>query len=147
MVISVSQYNPLFVIISTLAADLASSAVKISRQWEKAVVLRLGIFHKLSGPCLFLIIPVIDSVSSWVDQRIITTPFNAEPTLTKDTVPVDMVAVLFWMVWDAEKAALEVENFKDAVAWAAQTALRGIIGKTQLSEMLAGRDHIDEHCS
>ncbi|WP_170932779.1 slipin family protein [Desulfosporosinus sp. FKB] len=135
---------PLFVVSSFFLGALVSSAIKISSQWEKAVVLRLGKFHKLSGPGLFFIIPVIDSVSSWVDQRIITTTFNAEQTLTKDTVPVDVDAVLFWMVWDAEKAALEVENYKDAVTWAAQTALRDIIGKTQLAEMLAGRENIDE---
>ncbi|MDF9407052.1 MAG: Modulator of FtsH protease HflK [Pelotomaculum sp. PtaB.Bin013] len=131
-------------VISVIAALIISSAVKVARQWEKAVILRLGKFKGLAGPGLFLIIPVIDSVSSWVDQRVIANPFNAEQTLTKDTVPVDVDAVLFWMVWDAEKAALEVENYKDAVSWAAQTALRDLIGKTLLSEMLAGRDQIDE---
>lgn len=144
LILGIFQNKPVIAITSLLVAALVSSSVKISRQWEKAVVLRLGKFKKLSGPGLFLIIPVIDTVSSWVDQRVITTPFNAEQTLTKDTVPVDVDAVLFWMVWDVEKAALEVENYKDAVAWAAQTALRDIIGKTQLSEMLAGREHIDE---
>lgn len=131
-------------VISVIIAVIIASAVKIARQWEKAVILRLGKFKGLAGPGLFLIVPVIDSVSSWVDQRVIANPFNAEQTLTKDTVPVDVDAVLFWMVWDAEKAALEVENYKDAVSWAAQTALRDIIGKTLLSEMLAGRDQIDE---
>lgn len=144
LILGISLNQPVIIIASLLVAALVSASVKISRQWEKAVVLRLGKFQKLSGPGLFLIIPVIDTVSSWVDQRIITTPFNAEQTLTKDTVPVDVDAVLFWMVWDVEKAALEVEDYKDAVSWAAQTALRDIIGKTQLSEMLAGRDHIDE---
>ncbi|NPV91548.1 MAG: slipin family protein [Firmicutes bacterium] len=138
------QYQPFIAVASLLIATLASSAVKVSQQWEKAVVLRLGKFKKLSGPGPFLIIPVVDTVSSWIDQRIIATPFNAEQTLTKDTVPVDVDAVLFWMVWDAEKAALEVESYKDAVAWASQTALRDIIGKTQLSELLAGREHIDD---
>jgi len=104
------------IIAFVVVAVLASSAVKISRQWEKAVVLRLGKFQRLCGPGLFLIIPVIDTVSSWIDQRIITTPFKAEQTLTKDTVPVDVDAVVFWMVWNAERAALEVENYKDAVA-------------------------------
>ncbi len=136
--------NPVILIIALLAAALAAASVKIARQWEKAVILRLGKFKKLEGPGIFMVIPIVDSVSSWIDQRVIATSFNAEQTLTKDTVPVDVDAVLFWMVWDAEKAALEVENYKDAVAWAAQTALRDIIGKTLLSEMLAGREHIDE---
>lgn len=136
--------NPVIFIIALLAAAPAAASVKIARQWEKAVILRLGKFKKLAGPGIFMVIPIVDSVSSWVDQRVIATSFNAEQTLTKDTVPVDVDAVLFWMVWDAEKAALEVENYKDAVAWAAQTALRDIIGKTLLSEMLAGREHIDE---
>lgn len=144
LIMGIYQHKPFIVITSFLVAVLVSSAVKISRQWEKAVVLRLGKFQKLFGPGLFLIIPFIDIVSCWVDQRIITTPFKAEKTLTKDTVPVDVNAVLFWMVWDAEKAALKVENYKDAVAWAAQTALRDAIGNTQLSEMLACRGHVDE---
>lgn len=143
-IIGVLLNIPVIIIGSLIVAALALTAIKVSRQWEKAVVLRLGKFLKLSGPGLFFIIPVIDSVSSWVDQRIIATTFNAEQTLTKDTVPVDVDAVLFWMVWDAEKAALEVENYKDALTWAAQTALRDIIGRTQLAEMLAGRENIDE---
>ncbi|VBB09212.1 stomatin signature [Lucifera butyrica] len=134
---------PVIIILFFLLAFLVSASVKISRQWEKAVILRLGKFQRLCGPGMFFVIPIIDTVSSWIDQRIITTTFKAEQTLTKDTVPVDVDAVLFWMVWDAEKAALEVENYKDAVAWAAQTALRDIIGRTQLSEMLAGREFID----
>lgn len=137
-------HSLVIIMCSILVAFFVSAAVKISRQWEKAVVLRLGKFQRLAGPGLFFIIPVIDVISSWVDHRIITTSFKAEQTLTKDTVPVDVDAVLFWMVWDAEKAALEVENYKDAVSWAAQTALRDVIGKTLLSEMLAGRENIDE---
>ena len=144
LIIGVFLHMPVLIFLSFLVAALVSASVKVSRQWEKAVVLRLGKFQKLFGPGLFFIVPVVDTVSSWVDQRIITTSFKAEQTLTKDTVPVDVDAVLFWMVWDAEKAALEVENYKDAVSWASQTALRDIIGKTQLSEMLAGRENIDE---
>lgn len=143
-ILGIYLHAPVILLISLLVAVLVSAAVKISRQWEKAVVLRLGKFERLAGPGLFFIIPVIDVISSWIDHRIITTSFKAEQTLTKDTVPVDVDAVLFWMVWDAEKAALEVENYKDAVSWAAQTALRDVIGKTQLSEMLAGRENIDE---
>ena len=118
-------------------------ALKIARQWEKAVVLRLGKFRALRGPGLFWIIPIVDTVSNWIDHRVMVTPFNAEKTLTKDTVPVDVDAVLFWMVWDAEKAALEVENYRAAIAWAAQTALREIIGQMYLADILIGRSKMD----
>lgn len=123
-----------------LIAVIVSSAIKIADQWEKAVVLRLGKFQSLRGPGLFLIIPVIDSVAYWIDIRVITTSFTAEKTLTKDTVPVDVDAVLFWKVLDAKKAALEIAEYKGAIGWASQTALRDVIGKTMLSEMLEGRD-------
>ncbi|MDA8234667.1 MAG: slipin family protein [Clostridia bacterium] len=122
---------------------LALAATKMANQWEKAVVLRLGRFHQLAGPGLFFVIPVVDSIASWVDHRVTVTPFTAEQTLTKDTVPVDVDAVLFWQVWDAQKAALEVKEYQKAVSWAAQTALRDIIGRTLLSEMLADREKID----
>jgi regulator of protease activity HflC (stomatin/prohibitin superfamily) len=118
-------------------------ALKVARQWEKAVVLRLGKFRALRGPGLFWIIPIVDTVSNWIDHRVMVTPFNAEKTLTKDTVPVDVDAVLFWMVWDAEKAALEVENYRAAISWAAQTALREIIGQMQLADILIGRSKMD----
>ena len=95
-----------------LIAIVVSAAIKIADQWEKAVVLRLGRFQSLRGPGLFFIIPIVDTVAYWIDIRVITTSFTAEKTLTKDTVPVDVDAVLFWMVWDAEKAALEVENYR-----------------------------------
>jgi regulator of protease activity HflC (stomatin/prohibitin superfamily) len=116
---------------------------RIARQWERAVVLRLGRYDGLRGPGLFWIIPLIDTVSSWIDQRVITTNFNAEETLTSDTVPVNVDAVLFWMVYDPEKAALEVQDYARAVSWAAQTALRDIIGRTSLSELLRGREQIE----
>ncbi len=118
-------------------------ALKIAKQWEKAIVLRLGKFRGLKGPGLFWIIPIIDTISSWVDHRVMVTPFTAERTLTKDTVPVDVDAVLFWVVWDAEKAALEVEDYRSAISWAAQTALREIIGKMELAEILTGREKMD----
>ena len=118
-------------------------ALKIARQWEKAVVLRLGKFHKLAGPGLFWIIPIIDTLANWIDQRVMVTPFSAEKTLTKDTVPVDVDAVLFWLVWDAEKAALEVEDYRVAIAWAAQTALREVIGQMDLADILVGRAKMD----
>ncbi len=123
-------------------AIIISSAIKIADPWDKAVVLRLGKFHELKGPGLFFIIPVIDTIPYWIDTRVITTSFKAEKTLTKDTVPVDVDAVLFWKVMDPQKAALEVADYLSAISWAAQTALRDVIGKTMLSDMLEGRDKI-----
>jgi regulator of protease activity HflC (stomatin/prohibitin superfamily) len=131
-------------VISFLLALIVSSAIKIADQWEKAVVLRLGRFHSLRGPGLFFIIPIIDTVAYWIDIRVITTSFTAEKTLTKDTVPVDVDAVLFWKVLDAKKAALEIAEYKSAINWASQTALRDVIGKTMLSEMLEGRDKMSD---
>lgn len=124
------------------AAALLAAAIKIANQWERAIVLRLGRFSALKGPGLFLIVPVIDAVPYWIDLRVQTTTFKAERTLTKDTVPVDVDAVLFWRVVDPQRAALEVEDFRTAVAWAAQTALRDVIGKTMLADMLEGREKI-----
>jgi regulator of protease activity HflC (stomatin/prohibitin superfamily) len=119
-------------------------ALKVANQWEKAVVLRLGKIHGLRGPGMFWIIPIIDAVTSWIDHRVIVTSFSAEKTLTKDTVPVDVDAVLFWVVWDAEKAALEVKDYQSAISWSAQTALRDIIGRMMLADILVGRSTIDE---
>ena len=118
--------------------------LKVANQWEKAVVLRLGKFHGLKGPGAFWIVPIIDSIPTWIDHRVMVTPFAAQKTLTKDTVPVDVDAVLFWVVWDAEKAALEVKNYEAAVDWAAQTALRDIIGRMMLADILVGRSVIDQ---
>ena len=136
--------NPVGAILGVLLGLLLAQAPKIARQWERAVVLRLGKYVGLRGPGLFWIIPFVDTVSAWVDQRVITTGFAAEETLTSDTVPVNVDAVLFWMVYDPEKAALEVQNYPQAVSWAAQTALRDIIGRTSLSDLLRGREHIEE---
>ncbi len=119
-------------------------SLKVASQWEKAVVLRLGKFQRLAGPGPFWIIPLVDTVPTWIDHRVMVTPFAAQKTLTKDTVPVDVDAVLFWVVWDAEKAALEVENYRIAVDWAAQTALRDIIGRMMLADILVGRSVIDK---
>jgi regulator of protease activity HflC (stomatin/prohibitin superfamily) len=116
---------------------------RIAQQWEQAVVLRLGRFVGLRGPGLFWIVPFVENVSSWIDQRTITTTFAAEQTLTSDTVPVSVDAVLFWMVHDVQKAALEVQDYAQAVSWAAQTALRDIIGRTELTELLRGRERIE----
>jgi regulator of protease activity HflC (stomatin/prohibitin superfamily) len=118
-------------------------ALKVADQWEKAVVLRLGRFAGLRGPGVFWLIPVVDRIPMWIDHRVMVTPFSAEKTLTKDTVPVDVDAVLFWLVWDAEKAALEVEDYRVAIAWAAQTALREVIGQMDLADILVGRARMD----
>jgi hypothetical protein len=134
----------LYVVVMSLIAFGILFALKVARQWEKAVVLRLGKFLGLRGPGLFWILPVIDSTPIWIDHRVMVSPFNAEKTLTKDTVPVDVDAVLFWMVWDAEKAALEVENYRAAITWAAQTALREVIGQMTLADILVGRAKMDQ---
>jgi regulator of protease activity HflC (stomatin/prohibitin superfamily) len=122
---------------------ISGMAPQVARQWERVVVLRLGRYQGLRGPGLFWLVPFVDSISTWVDQRVITTAFAAEETLTSDTVPVNVDAVLFWMVHDPEKAALEVQNYPQAVSWAAQTGLRDIIGRTSLSDLLRGRDRIE----
>jgi len=122
---------------------ILAQSPKVANQWERAIVLRLGQYTGLRGPGLFWVIPFVDSVSSWIDQRVITTSFAAEETLTSDTVPVNVDAVLFWMVQDPEKAALEVQDYKLAVSWAAQTALRDIIGRTPLTVLLRGREQIE----
>jgi regulator of protease activity HflC (stomatin/prohibitin superfamily) len=127
---------------SFLLALLVSAAIKIADPWDRSVVLRLGHFHSLRGPGLFFIFPILDTIPYWIDTRVITTSFKAEKTLTKDTVPVDVDAVLFWKVMDPKKAALEVADYLSAISWAAQTALRDVIGKTMLSDMLEGRDKI-----
>ena len=127
----------------TLVAAYILFALKIADQWEKGVVLRFGRFVGLKGPGQFWIVPIVDTIPSWIDHRVMVTPFNAEKTLTKDTVPVDVDAVLFWLVWDAEKASLEVEDYRTAIAWAAQTALREIIGQMDLADILVGRAKMD----
>jgi regulator of protease activity HflC (stomatin/prohibitin superfamily) len=131
-------------VIGAVIGLLLAQSPKVAKQWERAVVLRLGRYAGLKGPGLFWIMPLIDSVSAWIDQRIITTSFAAEQTLTSDTVPVNVDAVLFWMVYDPEKAALEVQDYSQAVSWAAQTALRDIIGRTSLTDLLRGRERIEE---
>jgi len=143
-IVTLLTNSPVGLIIGVALGLLLMQAPKVAKQWEKAVVLRLGRFVGLRGPGLFWIMPLIDSVSAWVDQRIITTGFAAEQTLTSDTVPVNVDAVLFWMVYDAQKAALEVQDYPQAVSWAAQTALRDIIGRTSLHELLRDREKIEE---
>lgn len=125
-----------------LIASLVAASVRVAQPWDRAVVLRLGKFRALRGPGLFFLIPVVDTVPYWVDIRVITSTFKAEKTLTKDTVPVDVDAVLFWKVLDPQAAALAVADYTEAIRWAAQTALRDVIGKTTLADMLEGREKI-----
>ncbi len=129
-------------IVAILVAALVARAVQVAAAWDRAVVLRLGKFQALRGPGVFGIIPIIDTIPYWIDTRVITSSFKAEKTLTKDTVPVDVDAVLFWKVIDAQKAALAVADYQSAIGWAAQTALRDVIGKTELADMLEGREKI-----
>jgi regulator of protease activity HflC (stomatin/prohibitin superfamily) len=135
--------RPLPLIAGIVIGIIAMQSPRIAKQWERAIVLRLGRFHSMRGPGLFWVVPFIDSVASWIDQRTITTSFAAEQTLTSDTVPVSVDAVLFWMVHDVQKAALEVQDYAQAVSWAAQTALRDIIGRTDLTDLLRGREKIE----
>ena len=136
--------SPTWVAIAAVIGVIAALSPRVAQQWERAVVLRLGRFVGLRGPGLFWILPFIDVVVRVVDQRMITTAFAAEQTLTSDTVPVNVDAVLFWVVHDPEKAALEVQNYPIAVSWAAQTALRDIIGRTSLADLLRGREKIEQ---
>ena len=118
-------------------------AVKMAQQWERAVILRLGKLHAVKGPGLFMLVPIIDQVAVWIDQRIRTSQFSAEQALTRDTVPVNVDAIVFWMVHDPERAALEIANYTNAVESVAQTSLREMIGSTLLSGLLAERKEAD----
>lgn len=135
--------TPIF-IVAVLLSLLLSTAIKIADQWEKAVVLRMGKYNGLKGPGLFLVIPIVDKVDNYIDQRVRVTDFKADQTLTKDTVPVNVDAVVYWTVWDVEKAALEVQEYEKAIAYIAQTGLRDIIGKHELADLLQERDKIAE---
>jgi regulator of protease activity HflC (stomatin/prohibitin superfamily) len=144
LITGVRTRNPFWFLGGLVLAFVLSLSPKIAKQWEKAIILRLGKYVGMRGPGLFWVVPLIDSVSMYIDQRVITTSFAAEQTLTSDTVPVNVDAVLFWMVYDPEKAALEVQQYQDAVSWASQTALRDIIGRTYLTDLLRGREKIEE---
>jgi regulator of protease activity HflC (stomatin/prohibitin superfamily) len=135
--------SPVPLVVMLVVGLVLMQSPRIAQQWERGIVLRLGRFIGLRGPGLFWVVPFVDSVSSWIDQRTITTSFAAEQTLTSDTVPVNVDAVLFWMVHDAQKAALEVQDYTQAISWAAQTALRDIIGRTTLTDLLRGRERIE----
>jgi len=141
---AVTLGRPFLLPIMAIVGVLLMPAPRIAQQWERAVVLRLGRFIGLRGPGLYWLVPFIDVVSRRIDQRVVTTGFAAEQTLTSDTVPVNVDAVLFWVVVDPEKAALEVQSYATAVSWAAQTALRDIIGRTSLADLLRGRDRIED---
>ncbi|MFC1780950.1 slipin family protein [Planctomycetota bacterium] len=136
------QWNIYSIIGTALVGNICFFGIKIANQWERAVVLRLGKFRCLKGPGMFFVIPIIETVVRSVDMRIRSTDFSSESTLTKDTVPVNVDAICFWMVWDAKKAILEVENFYLAIILSAQTALRDIIGTHQLSELLTHREKL-----
>jgi regulator of protease activity HflC (stomatin/prohibitin superfamily) len=131
-------------IVLIAAGILAGTSLKMAQQWEKAVVLRAGKLSGIKGPGLFFIVPVVDTITSWIDQRIRTTAVNAEQALTKDTVPVNVDAIVFWMVHDAERAALEIADYASAVQRVAQTSLREMIGSSLLSELLSERKSADE---
>jgi regulator of protease activity HflC (stomatin/prohibitin superfamily) len=115
-------------------------SIRVVQQWEKVAVLRFGRFLRLQGPGLFMLVPVIDTLSPYVDQRVRTSMVTAESTLSCDTVPVNVDAIVFWLVWDAQKSILEVSNYENAITLSAQTALRESIGRHQLAEMITNRD-------
>ncbi len=141
---AVDVISTLVAIIGLAIAIFCATAIRIADQWEKAVVLRMGKFIGLKGPGLFLIIPIIDRVAYFIDQRVRVTDFTAEETLTKDTVPTNVDAVVYWTVWDVEKAALEVQDYITAVYYIAQTGLRDIIGQHELADLLQNREKIAE---
>jgi len=142
--LTVATGNPLPFFVGLVVGFTLMQSPRVAKQWERGIVLRLGKYVGLRGPGIFWVIPFVDSVTKWIDQRVITTSFAAEETLTSDTVPVNVDAVLFWLVYDPEKAALEVQEYQQAVSWAAQTALRDIIGRTSLTDLLRGRERIEE---
>jgi regulator of protease activity HflC (stomatin/prohibitin superfamily) len=143
LLVAMASNSPAWIAVGAVIGLIVAMSPRVAQQWERAVVLRLGRFIGLRGPGLFWLIPLVDVVSRYIDQRVITTGFAAEQTLTSDTVPVNVDAVLFWMVHDVQKAALEVQDYSQAVSWAAQTALRDIIGRTTLTDLLRGREHIE----
>ena len=135
--------NPVPSIALVLLAFYLAASIQVAAEWERAILLRAGRFKELKGPGMFMIIPVLDTIVYYIDQRVVTTPFSAEQTLTRDGVPINVDAVLFWQVKDATRAALEVEDYRKAVQWAAQTALREVIGKTPHEVVLSSREQLD----
>ena len=141
-----SKWPPAWIVavLLALAAALVPLSLLMARQWEKAVVLRFGKLHAIRGPGLFMIVPFVDTVTAWIDQRIQTTEFNAEQALTRDTVPTDIDAILFWQVHDPERAALEIADYRQAILRVAQTSLREMIGSSPLSALLSERKAADQ---
>ena len=131
-------------VVLLLVAALTPVSLVMAKQWEKAVVLRFGQLHGIRGPGLFLIIPFVDNVAAWIDQRIQTIEFNAEQALTKDTVPANIDAILFWQVHDPERAALEITDYRSAILRVAQTSLREMIGASPLSALMSERKVADQ---
>jgi regulator of protease activity HflC (stomatin/prohibitin superfamily) len=144
MKVNPSRFGFVLAGLLVLGAILVPQGLLMARQWERAIVLRLGKLKGVRGPGMFLIIPFIDEVSVWVDQRIQTTEFNAEQALSRDTVPVDVDAVIFWQIHDPERAALEIADYRSAIERVAQTSLREMVGSSLLSNLLADRKHSDE---
>jgi regulator of protease activity HflC (stomatin/prohibitin superfamily) len=136
--------NPLWLIGGGVLGFVCAQSPKVISQWERGILLRLGRYNGMRGPGLFWVVPFVDRISAYIDQRVVTTGFAAEQTLTADTVPVNVDAVLFWLVHDPEKAALEVQDYREAISWASQTALRDIIGRTSLTDLLRGRERIEQ---
>ena len=132
------------VLVAFGVASLAAMSIHIAMQWEKVVVMRFGKFHRIRSAGLYFTIPFVDQTALRADQRVVVTGFGAEETLTSDLVPINVDAVLFWMVWDAQKACLEVENYYNSVSLAAQTALRDAIGRATASEVAVRRNQLDE---
>jgi regulator of protease activity HflC (stomatin/prohibitin superfamily) len=139
-----SVYAGIAAVVLALGAALLPLSVLMARQWEKAVVLRFGKLHAIRGPGLFVIVPFVDSVAAWIDQRIQTTEFNAEQALTRDTVPTNIDAILFWQVHDPERAAMEIADYRQAILRVAQTSLREMIGSSPLSALLSERKTADQ---
>lgn len=135
--------SPLTIALAVLGGFMLACALRVVPQWERAVVLRLGKFHHIAGPGVYLCIPFIDHATVHVDLRIRTASFSAEAALTADLVPVDVDAILFWMVWDPKKACFEVENYPKAVLRSAQTAMRDVIGQLNLADVSTRRKQID----
>jgi len=136
--------NTVILILLLIISLFIANSIHIADQWEKAIVLRMGKYTGLRGPGIFFTIPILDKVDNYIDQRVRVTEFKAEQTLTKDTVPVNVDAVVYWTVWDVEKAALEVQDYELAIAYIAQTGLRDVIGKHELAELLQERDKVTD---
>lgn len=137
------EFNVWWLLGALVVAWAATMCAHIAMQWEKVVIFRFGKFNRMAGPGLYLTIPFIEQTALKADQRIMVTGFGAEETLTSDLVPINVDAVLFWMVWDAKKACLEVENYYNSVSLAAQTALRDAIGRASVSEVAIRRNQLD----